>query len=81
MFVQSRPQTNTTASRTEQSGGSVGGNKKPGIVVFGATWTRGNMGNYLKRAPQRLPSIFELKLLTTRSPVQLSRYRQSRVPM
>ena len=39
------------------SGGSCGGNKKAGIVVFGTTWKRGNMGNYLIRAPQTTPSL------------------------
>ena len=39
------------SNRTIQSGGSVGGVKKAGIVTFGTTWSRGNMGNYLIRAP------------------------------
>jgi hypothetical protein len=75
MFVQSNPYTNTIASRTEQSGGSLGGNKKAGIVVFGTTWQRGNMGNYLKRAPQRIPSVAFALRNTTRRPVQGTRYQ------
>ena len=75
MFVQSNPYTNTIASRTEQSGGSLGGNKKAGIVIFGTTWQRGNMGNYLKRAPQTTPSLLLMRLLTTRRPVQGTRYQ------
>ena len=65
----------TIANRTEQSGGSVGGSKKAGIVTFGTTWQRGNMGNYLKRAPQKTPSLALMKLLTTRNPVQGTRYQ------
>ena len=63
------------SGRTIQSGGSVGGNKKAGIVVFGATWKRGNMGNYLIRAPQTTPSLAKMLLLTTRNPVQGTRYQ------
>jgi hypothetical protein len=72
---------NTIASRTGQSGGSVGGNKKAGIVTFGTTWQRGNMGNYIKRAPQTTPSLATMILLTTRAPVQGTRYQVSRKPM
>jgi hypothetical protein len=72
---------NTIASRTGQSGGSVGGNKKAGIVTFGTTWQRGNMGNYIKRAPQRVPSLAFMLLNTTRAPVQGTRYQVSRRPM
>jgi hypothetical protein len=72
---------NTIASRTGQSGGSVGGNKKAGIVTFGTTWQRGNMGNYIKRAPQRTPSLAFMLLNTTRAPVQGTRYQVSRRPM
>jgi hypothetical protein len=56
-------------------GGSCGGNKKAGIVVFGTTWQQGNMGNYLKRAPQRIPSVTFALLNTTRRPVQGTRYQ------
>ena len=72
---------NTIASRTGQSGGSVGGNKKAGIVTFGTTWQRGNMGNYIKRAPQTTPYLARMLLLTTRAPVQGTRYQVSRRPM
>ena len=72
---------NTIASRTGQSGGSVGGNKKAGIVTFGTTWQRGNMGNYIKRAPQKTPSLAFMILNTTRVPVQGTRYQVSRRPM
>ena len=60
-------------NRTEQSGGSIGGDKKPGIVTYGTTWQRGNMGNFLKRAPQRMPTRLFLLLNTTRHPVQRNR--------
>lgn len=66
---------NTIASRTAQSGGSVGGVKKAGIVTFGPTWTRANMGNYIKRAPQRIPSLAFLITHTTRAPVQGTNYQ------
>ena len=72
---------NTIANRTGQSGGSVGGNKKAGIVTFGTTWQRGNMGNYIKRAPQKIPSLAFMILNTTRAPVQGTRYQVSRRPM
>jgi hypothetical protein len=72
---------NTIASRTGQSGGSVGGVKKAGIVTFGTTWQRGNMGNYIKRAPQKIPSLSYLLTHTTRAPVQGTRYQVSRRPM
>lgn len=63
------------ASRTIQSGGSVGGVKKAGIITFGPTWKRGNMGNYIVRAPQTTPSLAKMLLLTTRNPVQGTRYQ------
>lgn len=66
---------NTIANRTAQSGGSVGGVKKAGIVTFGTTWTRGNMGNYIKRAPQTTPSLAKMIMETTRAPVQGTRYQ------
>ena len=66
---------NTIANRTAQSGGSVGGNKKAGIVTFGTTWQRGNMGNYIKRAPQKTPSLIAMSLLTTHRPTQGTRYQ------
>ena len=75
MFVQSNPYTNLISSRTGQSGGSVGGVKKAGIVTFGTTWQRGNMGNYLRRAPQKIPSLAFMILNTTRAPVQGTNYQ------
>jgi len=60
-------------NRTCFSGGSCGGDKKAGIVTFGPTWTRGNQGNYLRRAPQRIPSLATMLLLTTRNPWQYRR--------
>ena len=64
---------NLIDGRTIQSGGSVGGNKKPGLVTYGPSWKRGNMGNYLKRAPQRLTSLAFSLANTTRYPTQLRR--------
>ena len=66
------------SNRTGQSGGSVGGVKKAGIVTFGTTWQRGNMGNYLRRAPQKIPSLSYILTHTTRSPVQGTPYQISR---
>ena len=57
------------------TGGSCGGNKKAGTVQFGTSWQRGNMGNYLRRAPQRNPSFAQNLLLTTRNPVNGTRYQ------
>ena len=62
-------------NRGLQSGGSVGGVKKAGTVQYGPTWTRGNMGNYLSRAPQGCCNnsvIFAIRN-TTRNPVQQNR--------
>ena len=65
----------TIANRTGQSGGSVGGVKKAGTVQYGPTWTRGNMGNYLRRAPQGCcnNSVVFAITHTTRHPVQRRR--------
>ena len=60
-------------NRGIESGGSVGGNKKPGIVTFGVTWQRGNMGNYLVRAPHSIPSLAFILTNTTRHPWQYAR--------
>ena len=38
-------------NRTVQSGGSVGGDKKPGIVNYGPSWKMGNQGNFFKERP------------------------------
>lgn len=62
------------SNRTIQSGGSVGGNKKAGIVVSGPSWPTGNFGShFLYRAPQRTPSLAFMLLNTTRHPLQLRR--------
>jgi len=62
-------------NRGIQSGGSVGGVKKAGTVQYGPTWTRGNMGNYLRRAPQGCcnNSLAFALYKTTRNPVQQNR--------
>ena len=60
----------STVNRGCSYGGSCGGNKKAGIVTYGPSWQRRNMGNYLKRAPHRL-RLF--RFLTTRNPTQLRR--------
>lgn len=64
-----------TTNRGLQSGGSVGGVKKSGTVQYGPTWTRGNMGNYLNRAPQGCcnQSLLFALYKTTRNPVQYNR--------
>uniref|UniRef100_A0A6C0BAW7 Uncharacterized protein n=1 Tax=viral metagenome TaxID=1070528 RepID=A0A6C0BAW7_9ZZZZ len=66
-------------NRTCAYGGSCGGNKKAGIVTYGATWARGNMGNFLIRAPQGCcannNSILFGQVNTTRNPVQYTRAR------
>lgn len=64
-----------TVNRTIQSGGSVGGVKKSGTVQYGPSWPRGNMGNFLRRAPQGCcnQNIFFNLRNTTRNPVQYNR--------
>ena len=62
-------------NRTVQSGGSVGGDKKPGIVNYGPSWKMGNQGNFLKRAPRVLNmDIFFNMNVTTRHPFQRRRH-------
>ena len=63
----------STTNRGCRYGGSCGGNKKAGIVTYGPSWQRRNMGNFLKRAPQRLKSIRFSLLHTTRHPTQFRR--------
>ena len=63
----------STTNRGCSYGGSCGGNKKAGIVTYGPSWQRRNMGNFLKRAPQRLPSLAFSLANTTRFPNQLRR--------
>ena len=65
---------NTIANRTGQSGGSIGGVKKPGIWSGQPFMSVTNVGNsYTYRAPQRLPSLRQLFTMTTRSPFQYKR--------
>jgi hypothetical protein len=65
---------NTIANRTAQSGGSVGGNKKPGTWAGNTYMSVYNIGNaYTNRIAQREPTLKQLYLFTTRSPVQLRR--------
>jgi hypothetical protein len=63
----------STTNRGCNYGGSCGGNKKAGIVTYGPSWQRKNMGNFLKRAPQRLRSVKFSLLNTTRNPTQFRR--------
>jgi hypothetical protein len=60
----------STINRTEQSGGSIGGDKKAGTVYIGPSWTRSIIGLELRRAPKHEQSIEFLKAYTTRNPVQ-----------
>jgi len=57
--------TEMTVNRTSESGGSVGGDKKPGTVYVGPSWPRASIS--LDRA--RKDSNFDLGL-TTKYPVQ-----------
>jgi hypothetical protein len=65
---------NTVTSRTFQSGGSLGGDKKAGIFGGMVAFPQGNMGGHVfYRAPQRIPSIqFDL-YNTTRHPITRKR--------
>jgi hypothetical protein len=65
----------STTNKTGLYGGSLGGNKKAGTVQYGATWSRGNMGNFLRRAPQGCcnQSVLFALYNTTRNPVQQNR--------
>lgn len=73
---------NTITGRTGQSGGSVGGEKKAGIVN-GVWWNRGNMGNFMDRAPRGCcnQSIQFALFTTTRFPTQVTGYRAVRSAM
>jgi hypothetical protein len=65
---------NTIANRTGQSGGSIGGVKKPGIWSGQPFMSVTNVGNsYTYRAPQRPPSLRQLFTMTTRFPFQYQR--------
>jgi len=74
MQTQFRPTANTTAARTEQSGGSLGGNKKAGLWTGQPFMSVYNIGNhYTYRIPQRQPSVLFSLFNTTRRPVQYRR--------
>lgn len=65
---------NTIANRTAQSGGSVGGVKKPGTWAGNTYMSVYNVGtSYTYRVAQREPTLKQLYLFTTRSPVQYRR--------
>ena len=70
----------TIANRTHQSGGSIGGDKKPGIVTRGGVWFNISR-SAMNRAPQTVQPRSTLFLLTTRHPVQGTNYQISRRPM
>lgn len=57
------------------TGGSCGGNKKAGIITYGPSWSRGNMGNFLNRAPQNVLPLPLFLLQTTRNPTQGTNYQ------
>lgn len=59
-------------NRTIQSGGSVGGDKKPGIVSTGPSHPCHFCAS-LHRAPHTGTSLSKMLLLTTRNPVQYNR--------
>jgi hypothetical protein len=62
------------ANRTGQSGGSVGGVKKAGTWAGNTYMSVYNIGtSYTYRIPQKEPSLANLYLFTTRSPLQLRR--------
>lgn len=61
--------TSTITGRTEQSGGSLGGVKKAGTAPY-ISFPRGNMGNFLMRAPQRTPTLLFSMTNTTKNPTQ-----------
>jgi len=65
---------NTIASRTAQSGGSLGGVKKAGIFGGSVSWPQGNFGGTAyRRAPQTQPTLAYSLANTTRHPVQRNR--------
>jgi hypothetical protein len=71
---------NTITNRTAASGGSIGGNKKPGIVTRSGVWFSVSR-SAMWRAPQTQPTLASLYLFTNRHPVQGSRYQVSRSAM
>ncbi len=73
---------NTIASRTSESGGSLGGNKKSGIFAGAVGWPRGNMpASVFWRAPQTTPTKEFMLANTTNHPVQYKRNGYYRSPM
>jgi hypothetical protein len=71
---------NTITNRTPASGGSIGGDKKPGIVTRSGVWFNVRR-SAMWRAPQTQPTEASLYLFTNRNPVQTSRYQTSRTGM
>jgi len=65
---------NTIANRTAASRGSIGGVKKPGTWAGNTYMSVYNVGtSYTYRVAQREPTVKQLYLFTTRSPVQYRR--------
>ena len=65
---------NTVTSRTYQSGGSLGGDKKAGIFAGMVAFSQGNMGPHVFwRAPNRIPSVQFALANTTRHPITRKR--------
>jgi len=61
-------------NRTAQSGGSIGGVKKAGTWGGNVYMNVNNIGNaYTWRIPQKMSTIRQLYLFTTRFPVQFNR--------
>jgi len=61
-------------NRTAQSGGSIGGVKKAGTWSGNVFMNVNNIGNaYTWRISQKMPTIRQLYILTTRNPVQYRR--------
>lgn len=74
MQTQFRPQAQTSAARTCESGGSCGGNKKAGLWTGSPYMSVFNIGNhYTYRMPQRQPTLLFSLTNTTRNPVQYKR--------
>jgi len=64
---------NTITSRTIQSGGSVGGDKKAGTVYISGSWPLGNWNNFMGRSNKYSnPPLWFNMYYTTRRPVQQS---------
>ena len=64
------------ANRTAISGGSIGGNKKAGLLGGSVSWPQGNFGSHVfYRAPQTQPTILFSLINTTRRPTQGTNYQ------